>query len=98
MLLFRHIAKMTSDFQLPILYQYVTSYTYVLKIIDGDLSHLIYAQGACAGARQLEVTINGIGERAGNASLEEVSTYFLLDHKNMYLSIDPVYKIAIMFL
>ncbi|XP_056687252.1 methylthioalkylmalate synthase 2, chloroplastic isoform X3 [Spinacia oleracea] len=29
-------------------------------------------KGACAGARQLEVTINGIGERAGNASLEEV--------------------------
>ncbi|RLM68989.1 2-isopropylmalate synthase A-like [Panicum miliaceum] len=29
-------------------------------------------QGALAGARQLEVTINGIGERAGNASLEEV--------------------------
>ncbi|KAL5727048.1 2-isopropylmalate synthase [Ranunculus cassubicifolius] len=28
--------------------------------------------GAFAGARQLEVTINGIGERAGNASLEEV--------------------------
>ncbi|XP_038875433.1 2-isopropylmalate synthase 2, chloroplastic-like [Benincasa hispida] len=28
--------------------------------------------GACAGARQVEVTINGIGERAGNASLEEV--------------------------
>ncbi|PKA53359.1 2-isopropylmalate synthase B [Apostasia shenzhenica] len=28
--------------------------------------------GACAGARQLEVTVNGIGERAGNASLEEV--------------------------
>lgn len=28
--------------------------------------------GACAGARQLESTINGIGERAGNASLEEV--------------------------
>ncbi|XBI08415.1 hypothetical protein VPH35_136151 [Triticum aestivum] len=27
--------------------------------------------GAYAGARQLEVTINGIGERAGNASLEE---------------------------
>jgi isopropylmalate/homocitrate/citramalate synthase len=25
-----------------------------------------------AGARQVEVTINGIGERAGNASLEEV--------------------------
>nr|AQA29578.1 reverse transcriptase [Zea mays] len=28
--------------------------------------------GAHAGARLLEVTINGIGERAGNASLEEV--------------------------
>ncbi|XP_062182643.1 2-isopropylmalate synthase A-like [Phragmites australis] len=28
--------------------------------------------GARAGAQQLEVTINGIGERAGNASLEEV--------------------------
>ncbi|KAG5410632.1 hypothetical protein IGI04_006951 [Brassica rapa subsp. trilocularis] len=28
--------------------------------------------GVCAGARQVEVTINGIGERSGNASLEEV--------------------------
>ncbi|XP_078175927.1 2-isopropylmalate synthase A-like [Carex rostrata] len=28
--------------------------------------------GVSAGARQVEVTINGIGERAGNASLEEV--------------------------
>jgi 2-isopropylmalate synthase len=27
--------------------------------------------GVCAGARQIECTINGIGERAGNASLEE---------------------------
>ena len=35
-------------------------------------------QGARAGARQLEVTINGIGERAGNASLEEVRVHFLL--------------------
>ena len=25
-----------------------------------------------AGARQIECTINGIGERAGNASLEEI--------------------------
>ena len=30
------------------------------------------AVGAIAGARQVEVTINGIGERAGNSSLEEV--------------------------
>ncbi|KAI3511642.1 hypothetical protein L1887_18799 [Cichorium endivia] len=29
-------------------------------------------EGAYSGARQLEVTVNGIGERAGNASLEEV--------------------------
>ncbi|KAG0480441.1 hypothetical protein HPP92_011299 [Vanilla planifolia] len=29
-------------------------------------------EGCFAGARQLEVTVNGIGERAGNASLEEV--------------------------
>lgn len=35
-------------------------------------------QGAVAGARQLEVTINGIGERAGNTSLEEVSSSSLL--------------------
>ena len=28
--------------------------------------------GACASARQMEVIINGIGERARNASLEEV--------------------------
>lgn len=28
-----------------------------------------------AGARQVEVTINGIGERAGNASLEEVKAF-----------------------
>ena len=28
--------------------------------------------GVKAGARQVEVTINGIGERAGNTSLEEV--------------------------
>ncbi|URE22627.1 2-isopropylmalate synthase [Musa troglodytarum] len=31
--------------------------------------------GAYAGARQLEVTVNGIGERAGNASLEEVAEH-----------------------
>ncbi|GAB5362609.1 hypothetical protein AAMO2058_000812400 [Amorphochlora amoebiformis] len=29
-------------------------------------------EGVIGGARQVEVTINGIGERAGNASLEEV--------------------------
>lgn len=39
-----------------------------IRILSSDS----YFQGARAGARQLEVTINGIGERAGNASLEEV--------------------------
>ena len=45
---------------------------------------------ACeAGARQVECTINGIGERAGNAALEEVvmalktrQDYFGLDHQH----------------
>jgi 2-isopropylmalate synthase len=44
-----------------------------------NICKIIFFQGARAGARQLEVTINGIGERAGNASLEEVrlsSTFF----------------------
>ena len=30
--------------------------------------------GIDGGARQIECTINGIGERAGNAALEEVAT------------------------
>ena len=32
--------------------------------------------GVIAGARQVEVTINGIGERAGNTSLEEIAMIF----------------------
>jgi 2-isopropylmalate synthase len=39
---------------------------------DLGLSTANTLSGAHAGARQMEVTINGIGERAGNASLEEV--------------------------
>ncbi|KAJ8774849.1 hypothetical protein K2173_018108 [Erythroxylum novogranatense] len=39
---------------------------------DLGLSTANSLAGAFAGARQVEVTINGIGERAGNASLEEV--------------------------
>lgn len=38
--------------------------------------------GVLNGARQVEVTINGIGERAGNTSLEEVAM-ILKCHKNM---------------
>ncbi|MDR1406818.1 MAG: 2-isopropylmalate synthase [Tannerella sp.] len=33
-------------------------------------------QGVLHGARQVEVTVNGIGERAGNTSLEEVAMIF----------------------
>ncbi|KAK4706514.1 hypothetical protein R3W88_033931 [Solanum pinnatisectum] len=29
-------------------------------------------RGICVGVRQVDVTVNGIGERAGNASLEEI--------------------------
>jgi len=38
--------------------------------------------GVINGARQVEVTINGIGERAGNTSLEEVAMIFQV-HKDM---------------
>ena len=37
--------------------------------------------GIMNGARQAEVTINGIGERAGNTSLEEVAIIFKSHHK-----------------
>jgi len=38
--------------------------------------------GVLNGARQVEVTINGIGERAGNTSLEEVAMIFQV-HKDL---------------
>ena len=38
--------------------------------------------GVLAGARQVEVTVNGIGERAGNTSLEEIAM-ILKCHKNI---------------
>ncbi|PON65937.1 2-isopropylmalate synthase [Trema orientale] len=38
---------------------------------DLGLANANSLAAVCAGARQVEVTINGIGERAGNASLEE---------------------------
>jgi len=60
--------------------------------------------GARSGARQLECTINGIGERAGNASLEEVVMSLVLKGKevfsgggggfgsgNLYTAVNPVY-------
>jgi len=57
--------------------------------------------GALNGARQLECTINGIGERAGNASLEEIVMSLALKGSSnfqggpgsgkLYTSINPVY-------
>ncbi len=41
-----------------------------------------------AGARQAEVTINGIGERAGNTSLEEVVMALRTRHNSMGLTTD----------
>ncbi|MDR1881105.1 MAG: 2-isopropylmalate synthase [Tannerellaceae bacterium] len=39
-------------------------------------------QGVMSGARQVEVTVNGIGERAGNTSLEEIAMIFK-SHREM---------------
>ena len=48
---------------------------------NGEMSYAGMAtantvQGVLNGARQVEVTINGIGERAGNTSLEEIAMIF----------------------
>jgi len=52
--------------------------------------------GARNGARQIECTINGIGERAGNASLEEVVMSLALKGgtefgKKLYTAVNPVH-------
>jgi 2-isopropylmalate synthase len=57
--------------------------------------------GALNGARQLECTINGIGERAGNASLEEICMALALKGDEqfaggpgtgrLYTAVNPVY-------
>ncbi len=39
---------------------------------DLDMATANSLAGICGGARQIECTVNGIGERAGNASLESV--------------------------
>jgi 2-isopropylmalate synthase len=55
--------------------------------------------GIQAGARQVEVTINGIGERAGNTSLEEVAM-ILNVHKDLGFTtgINPQYLYPTSFL
>ena len=44
--------------------------------------------GILNGARQVEVTINGIGERAGNTSLEEIVMILKSHHLNLGTDID----------
>ena len=62
---------------------------------DLGLSTANSLAGVANGARQVECTINGIGERAGNASLEEVvmSIYMRGQARLMgaYTAINPVY-------
>lgn len=67
-------------------HQYAEKFTYLLNNVsnadkaifschchnDLGLATANSIAGAIAGARQIECTINGIGERAGNTSLEEV--------------------------
>lgn len=40
--------------------------------------------GVLNGARQVEVTINGIGERAGNTALEEIAMIMKSHHEIAY--------------
>jgi len=64
---------------------------------DLGLSTANSLAGALNGARQLECTINGIGERAGNASLEEIVMSLALKggdqfgDQKLYTAVNPVY-------
>ena len=64
--------------------EYADLLRYVMGEVDGDVTWSVHTHddlglavanalaGVEAGARQVEVAVNGIGERAGNCSLEEV--------------------------
>ena len=47
--------------------------------------------GVLNGARQVEVTINGIGERAGNTSLEEVAM-IIKCHKDIEIETTSIHR------
>ena len=49
---------------------------------DLDIATANTLNGVLGGARQVEVTVNGIGERAGNTSLEEIAM-ILKCHKHL---------------
>ncbi|KAI3429866.1 hypothetical protein D9Q98_010177 [Chlorella vulgaris] len=65
---------------------------------DLGLSTANSLAGAMGGARQIECTINGIGERAGNASLEEVVMAIALRGKDqlggLWTGVRPVHIAA----
>ncbi|MGF7231274.1 2-isopropylmalate synthase, partial [Arachidicoccus sp.] len=75
----------TTGFCLP--HQYAEKIAYLVNNVKGIEKAIISCHchndlglatanslaGAIAGARQIECTINGLGERAGNTSLEEVA-------------------------
>ncbi|MBL7708782.1 MAG: 2-isopropylmalate synthase [Chitinophagaceae bacterium] len=92
----------TTGFCLP--HQYAEKMTYLMNQVpnidkailschchnDLGLATANSIAGAIAGARQIECTINGIGERAGNTSLEEVvMTIRKHPELNLYTNIDP---------
>ncbi len=80
----------TTGFRTP--YEYGEKIKYLMEHVDGlsagkailsthchndlGMATANTVAGALNGARQVEVTINGIGERAGNTSLEEVAMIF----------------------
>lgn len=91
----------TTGFCLP--YQYAEKMAYLMNNVknidkailschchnDLGLATANSIAGAIAGARQIECTINGIGERAGNTSLEEVvMTIKKHPELNLYTGID----------
>lgn len=47
--------------------------------------------GLLAGAEQVEGTINGVGERAGNTSLEEVFVTLFIKNLPIYTDVNPVF-------
>jgi 2-isopropylmalate synthase len=86
----------TTGYCLP--YQYGEKITYLVNNVsnidkaiischchnDLGLATANSIAGAIAGARQIECTINGLGERAGNTSLEEV-VMIIKQHKHLGL-------------
>lgn len=92
----------TTGFCLP--HQYAEKMTYLMNNVsnidkailschchnDLGLATANSIAGAIAGARQIECTINGIGERAGNTSLEEVvMTIRKHPELELFTNVDP---------